>query len=124
MLRMKLPPLLLIAAVLAIGACHPGPVINTGPDQGSVGGTIAGIVSRDTKDPVPGRRVTAINLQTGARFEATTAVNGGYTIKVPEGRYRLELELREGEIVAKHPGETRVENSDLDPRRDFVVTIR
>ena len=54
------------------------------------------------------RKVTAVNARTGARFETTTGVNGGYTIKVPEeGRYRIEVELREGEIVAKGPEEDR-----------------
>jgi hypothetical protein len=50
-------------------------------------------------------------------------VNGGYTIKVPEvGRYRIEVELREGEVVAKGPGETDINNGDLDPGRDFEIT--
>jgi hypothetical protein len=41
---------------------------------------------------------------------------------VPEGTYRLELEVRPGEKVAKQPAETRVNRSDLDPRRDFVIS--
>ena len=59
--------------------------------------------------------VTAINVQTGSRHTATTAGNGGYTIKVPEGTYRLEIELRSGEKVAKKPEDTHVNNGDLDP---------
>jgi hypothetical protein len=54
----------------------------------------------------------------------TTGINGGYTLKVPEGTYRLEIELLPGEAVAKQPEETRVNRSDLDPRRDFVITAR
>jgi Carboxypeptidase regulatory-like domain len=116
------------ATFLALGlltsvACHPGPVINPGPNQTAVGGTIAGIVSTSAKDPIPGRKVTAINTQTGTRFDATTGVNGGYTIKVPEGTYRLEVELRPGEVVATQPGETHVNRSDLDPQRHFVITL-
>jgi uncharacterized protein YfaS (alpha-2-macroglobulin family) len=71
---------------------------------------------------VPNRKVTAVNTSTGSRHEATTGPNGGYTIKVPQGTYRLELELREGERVTKQPAETRVSRSDLDPQRDFVIS--
>jgi hypothetical protein len=102
--------------------CHPGPVIGSGPKPSSVDGTIAGIVTTDGKAGVPGRKVTAINAATGARFEATTGVTGGYTIKLPEGAYRLEVELQPGEKLAKQPGETRVNRSDLDPHRDFEIT--
>lgn len=111
--------------LLLLAACHPGPVVSTGPGQSSaVGGTIAGMVSTDTNSPVSGRTVTAVNTETNARFEATTGANGGYTIKVPEGTYRLEIELRTGESVAKQPAVTKINRSDLDPRRDFVITLR
>jgi Carboxypeptidase regulatory-like domain len=118
---MRVIHILLILGALASAACHPGPVIGAG-ERPAVGGTIAGIVSTDGKAAVPGRKVTAINTETGAQFDATTGTNGGYTIKVPEGTYRLEVELRAGETVAKHPAPTRVNKSDLDPRRDFVIT--
>ena len=111
---------LLAFGLLTSMACHPGPVVSSGPKP-AVGGTIAGIVATDTKAAIAGRTVTAINTQTGARFDATTGVNGGYTIKVPEGTYRLEVELQPGERVAKQPAETHVNRSDLDPRRDFVI---
>jgi len=113
----------LLCCVALAAACHPGPVINAGAKQPPVGGTIAGVVT--TADPlvaVPGRKVTAIETTTGARYEATTAANGGYTIRVPEGRYRLDVELRAGETLAKRPDEARVGNSDLDPHRNFVIS--
>jgi hypothetical protein len=113
----------LALGLLTSVACHPGPVIDTSPNRTPVGGTIAGIVSTNAKDPIPGRKVTAINTQTGTRFDATTGVNGGYTIKVPEGTYRLEVDLLPGEVVATQPGETRVNRSDLDPQRHFVITL-
>ena len=107
---------------LAVG-CH-GAVISTDPDL-KVGGTIAGIVrATDGSMPLVTRKVTAIHAVSGARFETTTGVNGGYTIKVPEeGRYRIEVELRDGEVVAKGPDETVVNNGDLDPGRDFEITV-
>jgi hypothetical protein len=119
---MKLFHLLLPLTLLTVAGCHPGPVIGTGPKPPAVGGTIAGIVSTDGNAAVPGRKVTAVNTATGARYDVTTATNGGYTLKVPEGTYRLELELRPGETIAKHPEETRINRSDLDPKRDFVIS--
>src|SRR5207302_1150662 len=92
---MRFGALLLCCVALASAACHPGPVINAGAKQPPVGGTIAGVVT--TTDPliaVPGRKVTATETTTGSRYDTTTAANGGYTIKVPEGRYRLDVELR------------------------------
>ena len=118
---MRYAPFLL--ALLLSAACHPGPVIDTNPSK--VGGTIAGLVSTaDSTVAVPGRKVTAIEVSKGTRFDTTTGTNGGYTIKVPEGTYRLEVELRPTETLAKRPDETQVNNGDLDPGRDFVITVR
>ena len=116
---------ILLALALVTAACHPGPVVNAGAKQPSVGGTIAGMVS--TPDPavaVPGRKVTAVETTNGSRYDTTTAANGGYTIKVPEGTYRIEVELRPGEALAKQPDTTKVNNSDLDSGRDFVITAK
>ncbi len=113
----------LACSLLIVTACHPGPVLTTDPKL-PVGGTIAGIVSNASNAPVPGRTVTAVNVGTGARFEATTGVNGGYTIKVPEGTYKLEVQLLSGEVVAKQPAETQVNKSDLDPKRDFTIAVK
>jgi hypothetical protein len=111
----------LFAVVALLAGCHPGPVVGTGPRPPDASGTIAGIVATDTNTPLAGRRVAAIETTSGQRYEATTGVNGGYTIKVPEGTYRLELELRAGETLTAKPGETRINKSDLDPKRNFVV---
>ena len=101
-----------------------GPILT--PDSGlNAGGTIAGIVrATDGSVPLSSRKVTVIHAASGARFETTTGVNGGYTIKVPEsGRYRIEVELREGEALAKGPKQTDINNGDLDPGRDFEITL-
>jgi len=112
---------LALALVVGLSACHPGPV-GTSPKT-SVGGTIAGIVTTaDSSIAVPGRKVSVVEASSGQRFEATTAANGGYTIKVPEGTYRIDIELRPGEALAKRPDETHINNGDLDPHRDFVIT--
>ena len=115
-----------ITTLLAVSvACHPfrGPVIGGTAQQ--VGGTIAGIVSATGgTTALASRKVTAINTATQARYDTTTAANGGYTLKVPEGTYKIEIELRPGESLAKQPGETRINNGDLDSGRDFVVTVK
>lgn len=109
-------------SLISFIGCHPGPIIDTGPKP-PADGTIAGIVSTDSKIAVPTRKVTAINTATRVRYDTTTGPNGGYTIKVPEGTYRLEVELRPGERLVKEPGETRVNKSDVDSGRDFVITV-
>jgi len=126
---MKLARALLIACAALWAACGPGPVgrpgplVNTQPNK--VGGTIAGIVkTADSSVAVPGRKVTVIEVKTGTRHETTTAANGGYTIQVPEGTYRFEIELRPGETLTKQPEQTHVGNSDLDTTRDFVITMK
>ena len=119
---MRLLHLAAADALLADADCHPGPVVDTGPKPAAVGGTIAGLVTAQGNAPLAGRKVTAIETTTGTRYEATTGVNGGYTIKVPEGNYRLELEVRAGERIVEQPAETRISKSDVDPRRNFVVS--
>jgi hypothetical protein len=124
--RMRSGSALAAGLLLLSVACLPrGPVVDTGPKPEGVGGTIAGRVSTgDGTTPVSARKVTAVNTASGARFEASTATNGGYTIKVPAGTYRLEVEMRGGETVSKQPDTTEVNVGDLDPDRDFVLTIR
>ena len=120
---MRYAPLTLALLIGLTAACHPGPITDT--NQSKVGGTIAGRVSTaDATVGVPGRKVTAVDVSKGATFDATTAANGGYTIKVPEGTYRLEVELQGAEALSKRPDDTQVNNGDLDPGRDFVITIR
>jgi hypothetical protein len=115
-----------VAAVLLMSlGCGPrGPILGTTTKPVGVGGTIAGIVkTADGSTALSARKVTAINAETGARFEASTASNGGYTIQVPKGKYRLEVELRPGETLESQPGSTDINVGDLDARRDFAVTV-
>lgn len=123
---MRLSHFALACFVASSVACHTErPIINTAPKAPSVGGTIAGIVK--TEDPSvapPTRKVTAIDVRSGSRFDATTGVDGGYTIQVPVGTYRIEVELRGNEALAKRPADTHVNNGDLDASRDFVITVK
>ena len=114
----------LVVLLLSLGCGPRGPVFGAGDTPPGVGGTIAGVVkTADGSAALSARKVTAINADTGARFEASTASNGGYTIKVPKGKYRLEVELRPGETLSGQPGSTDINVGDLDARRDFMVTV-
>ena len=109
------------ALLLSVG-CHPSrPVIDPGP-RPDVQGTISGIVG-DGTTPLGGRKITAVNVKTGARFDAASTSSGGYTVRVPPGTYRLEFELRAGEALAMAPETTEVDPGDLDAGRNFVVTF-
>jgi hypothetical protein len=66
--------------------------------------------------------VTATNTATHAHFDATTATDGGYTMKVPAGHYQIDVELRAGERLEKRPEPTDVGVGDLDAGRDFMIT--
>ena len=123
---MKLARALLIACAALWAACGPGPVGRPGPvvhtQPNKVGGTIAGIVkTADSSVAVPGRKVSVIEVKTGARHDTTTAANGGYTIQVPEGTYRFEIELRPGETLTKQPEQTHVNVGDVDAQMNFVI---
>jgi hypothetical protein len=110
---------------LAMGCAPRGPVVDTGARPEGVGGTIAGSVTASGEtSPLSGRKVTAIDEGTSARFETSTAANGGYSMKVPAGKYRLEVELRAGEALEARPEATDVGVGDIDSARDFVVTRR
>ena len=114
---------LCLALTAGCGARHGGPVVDTGAKPAGVGGTIAGIVrGSGSAGALAGRKVTAINEATGARFDISTASNGGYTVQVPAGTYRLEIELRPGETIETRPQPTQVNVGDIDEGKDFVIT--
>ena len=114
---------LLAAFVVLLSGCAPrGPVIGTGTAPPDVGGTIAGTVrASDGATALSTRRVTAVEVSSGARFDVSTSSSGGYSVKVPAGTYRLEVELRPGETLASGPESTQVNVGDLDAGRDFVI---
>jgi hypothetical protein len=98
------------------------PIPGTGDRSAATSGTLAGLVSADGgKTPVSSRKVTAINTATNARFDATTATDGGYTLRLPAGRYAIDVELQAGERLEKRPEPTDVGAGDLDAGRDFVI---
>lgn len=108
--------------IVIIGCMPRDPIISTGDKPVGVGGTIAGIVrSSGGGGALSGRKVTAVNLTTGEKIETSTAGNGGYTIKVPTGKYRLEVALQPGEVVTEQPADLQINVSDVDSSRNFVI---
>ena len=105
-------------------AAH-GPVLDRGEKPPVSSGTISGIVrAAGSNTPLSARRVTAVEVTTGAKYETSTAINGGYTMKVPVGKYRLQVELRSGESVVEAPSELEITLSDLDAGRDFLISVQ
>lgn len=88
----------------------------------SADGVLAGIVlAGEGGDPLPGRRIEAVDLSGGRRYAVTTSVTGGFSIPVPPGEYRLEVELREGERVLRSPRTIDINDSDLDANLEVVI---
>jgi hypothetical protein len=113
-----------VLAMLSSLACHPSrPVIDPGP-RPDVRGSISGMVSANDGTALGARKVVAVNTTTGARLETSTTTNGGFTMQVPPGTYRLELEMREEEALVTSPEPTEVDPGDLDAGRNFVVARR
>jgi hypothetical protein len=116
---------IVLAIFLASCGAARGPVAGVGDNKSdTVGGTISGIVRAAADTPLSGRKVTITNVETGAKLEASTAINGGYTLQVPRGHYRIDVELRPGEAISKRPDEVHITASDIDASRDFVITVR
>ena len=115
---------LVLAGALAVATgCRSGqPIYDSTPKDMQAPGTIAGIVSAgEGGEPLAGRRVHAVDLSEGRRYSATTNVTGGFSIPVPPGKYRLEVELREGERILRSPGTIDINKSDLDANLEVVI---
>ena len=112
-----------ILALLTIGACRRGvPVVDLGPKPPEARGTLTGIVhGPEGTSPVVGRDVQIFNTETGARHTAQTAANGGFTIQLPTGKYRIELPLKDGETLVNRPGTVDLANGDIDSHIEFVL---
>lgn len=119
----RLAAVMLTAALLATGCRTGRPIYDSSHEDHQTPGTIGGILRAGTGgEPIPGRGVTAVSLSDPARrYSATTNVSGGFSIKVPPGKYRLEVDLREGERIVRSPGTIDINKSDLDANREVVI---
>jgi carboxypeptidase family protein len=113
-----------LAAVVALTGCRTGqPIYDSSHSNHQAAGTIGGILrAGEGGEPVGGRTVTAVSLaDAAARHSATTNVSGGFSIKVPPGKYRLEVDLMEGERILRSPGTIDINKSDLDANLEVVI---
>jgi hypothetical protein len=115
--------LMMFAASTAGTSCrHATLVADAGPKPPTAAGTISGqLRTPGNGAPVVGRTVTAINNADGKRHQVTTNNTGGFTIKVPPGRYRIEVERQSGEVVSGAPTDQQVGESDIDSQ--LVITV-
>src|SRR4051812_5436766 len=103
----------ILTAVLAGVACHPQPKIVT-TSSAAIGGTIAGILNGPPANELGNRTITLVNIATGQRYQTTTGQTGGYSLRVPAGTYRLEIELHNGEQLAQKDQPILLRNGDGD----------
>lgn len=115
-----------VLALLLGGACRRGvPAVDLGPKPPGAEGTITGIVrGPDGTSAMAGRTVEIVNDRTGERRSVQTGDNGGFTIKLPAGKYRLELPLKAGETIVKRPGLVDLDKGDIDSHIEFVLSSR
>jgi hypothetical protein len=117
----RLPGSILLM-VISLAACRTGvPVVDPGSAPPEARGTLSGAVRATDGAPLGGRQITLTSVDTGAEHRTRTADSGGYTIQVPRGRYRVQVELRSGETLQEGPTDVELGSSDLDARRDFVI---
>lgn len=119
---------LVVVLVAVIGgiagvACRRGvPVLDPGAKPPTVDGTISGrLTTESDSSRLAGRRVEVVNVDTGERQAVSTSSNGGFTVKVPPGKYRVHVELRPGETIAQAPEAIDINPSDMDS--DVVIVI-
>jgi hypothetical protein len=113
----------LLACTAVTGACrHAVMVADAGPKPPPAEGTISGLLQTPGNGAaVVGRKVTVINNADGRRYEVSTNNTGGFTVKVPAGTYRIEVEQQPGEVVTGAPTAQHVGASDIDAR--IVITV-
>jgi Carboxypeptidase regulatory-like domain len=113
-----------ILALLLSGACRRGvPAVDLGPKPANARGTITGIVrGPEGSAPVVGRTVEVIDTVSGEKRSVQTGANGGFTIQLPAGKYRVELPLRDGETLVKRPGIVDLGKGDIDSHIEFVLS--
>ena len=122
MTRMRIAAMAVVVAVIGAGCKTGQPIYDRTPENQMTPGTIAGILSAGVGgEPIAGRAIHAVGLTGGQRYSASTSVTGGFSIPVPPGKYRLEVDLREGERILRSPGTIDINESDLDANLEVVI---
>jgi len=88
----------------------------------SAKGTLSGAVrGPGGVAPPAGRRVEAVDAETGRRYTTETNAVGGFSMMLPPGRYRVDVALAAGETVVDSPGIVTVEPSELIDEQDVTL---
>jgi hypothetical protein len=120
--RMRIAAVALVVAMAGAGCKSGQPIYDRTPENQLTPGTIAGILSAGIGgEPIAGRGIHAVALTGGRRYSASTSVTGGFSIPVPPGQYRLEVDLREGERLLRSPGTIDINESDLDANLEVAI---
>jgi hypothetical protein len=111
-----------LALLFAAGCRRGAPVVELAAKLPAARGTITGIVrGAEGTSSMRGRTVEVVNTATGERHRAETAANGGFTVDLPAGKYRLDLSLLDDETLVKKPGIVDLDRSDIPSHIEFVV---
>jgi hypothetical protein len=110
----------LVALVLASGCQRDTPV--SAPTKSVPQATITGTVrGAEGASAVSGRRLEIIDIVTGQRTVVQTSSDGGFSVAVPAGRYRLEMSLHSGEKLIKHPDLLDLNHGGADANIELIV---
>jgi hypothetical protein len=110
--------------VFAAAGCRRGvPALDTSPQaatepRGTISGTIRG---PEGTTAVEGRIVDVIDITTNHRQRVMTDRNGGFSLALDPGDYRVVLTLLDGEAIVRGPGVIHVDRTDVDAEADFVI---
>jgi hypothetical protein len=111
----------LATSVLVGPGCHPTTTVVT-TTSAAIGGTIAGVVHGPADDALGDRNVSVVNIETGERYQTTTGPNGGYSMRVSPGTYRLEVQLRKREKLSED-SPTILISADADTTTTVDVNV-
>lgn len=116
----RLIPAALAASLLTGSACVPKPTV-VSIWGAAIGGMIGGVVTGPADTTLADRTVTMVNVETGERYQTATGQKGGYSLRVPGGRYRLEVQLRPGERLAENEPPILINTADGEIHKDVTV---
>lgn len=120
--RIVLSWAMVILVVAGAGCRQRAPVVDLALKPAAAHGTLSGTVSGPAGASVAdGRVVEAVNLDTGERQQAVTNKAGGFSFRLPPGKYRVQLALRDGESIVKEPGVIDLNRRGVDAHADIVI---
>ncbi len=110
------------AALVLVASCGRAlPAVSASAQASAAHATIKGTVrGAEANSPVSGRTVSIVDLKTGERRSVQTTSTGAFAVDLPAGEYRLDVDIRDGETVLKHPNVVALD-AGVDSHVEFVV---